>query len=895
MTRTAAPQPVAEPAELSLHPDTPCVVAAQRVLDLRLRAVEKLMKAALEPEQVSARHVHQLRVATRRAGAALRLFRPFFRQKALKRLAAELRAARRAVAVARRDDVHAETLESHCHPAQREAIDSELRRSRTAAVAGLHDLGERGACRRLARARRKLLHSIRRRARRDAGVISAPEPFVLSELAAAALPPMIAPLAVPIPEHLADFSELHALRLNVKRLRYSLEVVSECLPPRDAAIIRSTIEDAQTRLGEINDYRELTERTRLISEAIRDDSAPGPGNLTAIRALSESLATQAEAMRSQFLNWWSGDEALSAVSRLRALFPEPRSEPAVIRFPRQAQREVALDRPPPPAYLEPPPLLSQAHPHRIAAIDVGSNSVRMVVAETDPETRFRIIEDVRETTRLAGGLFRTGKLSTEAMDAALAALCRIREIAEHHHVDRLKAVGTSAVREARNAGKFLRTVERETGIRIDPIDAEYEARLAFSSVARAFDLEGKRAVSIDLGGGSADVVVSDSGLIESLHTLPLGAVRLTDMFSDATNPGVYRFSAMSRYVGELIHETLGEPRGVDLFVGTGGTFTTLARIAIRRGAAGHGEGRFPFAVRGYEVPYSELRAILKWLRDLSHEERRRVPGLSDRRSEIIVAGLCVVERLMRHFGVEFVRVHDGGIREGLLMEMIDELHLIASAPERHDEAALFAVRRLAERSEYPREHSEHVARLALRIFDQLALVATDRAAAWAQPGARELLHAAALLHDVGLLIEFRGHHKHSYTMITHADLSPLTRRQVEIVATISRYHRRAGPSPGHGCYQRLSVDDQHLVRDLAGILRIADGLDRLHDQRVRDVRVRTRGRLILFDVTAAADATPCIAAARKKSSVLAEAFEARVVIEAVAAAARELRELHHAL
>ncbi|MGE3181711.1 MAG: HD domain-containing protein, partial [Phycisphaerae bacterium] len=309
---------------------------------------------------------------------------------------------------------------------------------------------------------------------------------------------------------------------------------------------------------------------------------------------------------------------------------------------------------------------------------------------------------------------------------------------------------------------------------------------------------------------------------------------------------------------------------------TGGTFTNLARMSIRRTPEGIREGRVTGSVRGYELEYDEVREILAWLRAMSPAARREVPGLGFRRSEIIVAGLCVIERLMSQLNVRRVRVHDGGIRDGLLMEMIDELHLLTNERLPAHGEAMHAVRKFAELCQYPRAHSEHVAKLALRIFDQLTAWASDRAAAWSRPGARDLLEAAGVLHDVGQLIDFDKHHKHSYSMITHADLTPFSRRQVEIIASVARYHRKKGPSLDHPNMQRLSVVDQQLVKDLSGILRIADGLDRLHTQNVQDVVLKPRPDCVAFEVEAIADPTVNIQYALKKSGVFSQAFRTKV-------------------
>lgn len=876
MTAPAADVPILS----GLTIDTPCAVAARRVLKLRLNAVERLLPRACDPQQVQPRDVHQLRVATRRAAAALRSFGAYCSPRARRQVRDLLRSVRRRAAEARQADVQIEYLREAVElaggPAAHAELVSAIQADRAAAIESLHQVGASEPWGRLNRARKRLLKSIQRTARRlnrSATASSARSPVMLGELAAIRWPDLLAPVVAAVAEPPTEIPALHSLRIGIKRLRYSLEILGGCLPAEFVRVHYRRVEEMQAQLGAINDLFELAARVERLRNGRNrtTDAAPAPSD-SELRALHDDLGFRTQRARDAFLAWWQSADARHTICALEALRP---MEPPVGRLPHLPR----LHAPPDdlsPARGHPPRRAVQipdlAHPHRVAAIDIGSNTSRLVVAESCPDARFRVVEDFGETVRLASGLYRTGRLSHESMEEALTVLARMREIVEHHHVDRLRAVGTSALREARNAGKFLRMAHKRCGIAIETIRADYEARLAFASVANAFDLNSLRAACVDLGGGSADIVLSENGLIDAIHTLPLGAVRLTDMHSDPTTPGVYRYGDMARSVDKALKRALGAVPPVDLLIGTGGTFTTLARISIRRGDNGNAEGRFPFAVRGYELSLAQVRDILHWLRDMPLEERRRVPGLSERRSEIIVAGLCVIERMMRLLRVARLRVHDGGIRDGMLMEMIDELHLLTPPQADTAAVALAAVRRLAERCEYPREHSEHVARLSLRIFDQLTESALDRAAVWARPGARDLLHAAAVLHDVGQVVEFRRHHKHGYALITHADLSPLSRRQVELIANIVRYHRRARPSARHACFGRLSVDDQHLVTDLAGILRIADGLDRLQSQNVRDVDVNVHKRHVQFTVQAASDPGVNLQFAARKADVFRRRF-----------------------
>jgi exopolyphosphatase/guanosine-5'-triphosphate,3'-diphosphate pyrophosphatase len=352
----------------------------------------------------------------------------------------------------------------------------------------------------------------------------------------------------------------------------------------------------------------------------------------------------------------------------------------------------------------------------------------------------------------------------------------------------------------------------------------------------------------------------------------LGAVRLTETFTDPNRRGCYRFQEMRESIDhglrKMVPQRTYHPH---LMIGTGGTFTSLARAAILRGTPAEG-GRFPFAVRGYELSLSEVRKLLDWLGAMTPEERRGVAGLSGQRAEIIVAGVCIVERLMTYLSVDKLRVHDGGIRDGLLAEMIDELHLQPEAPRSLPVDVVSTVRAFAERCNYDRAHAQHVRMLSLQIFDQLRRQVPDASGTWARRESRDLLEAAALVHDVGELISQDQHHRHSYDMIVHAELPGFTRREIEIIANIARYHRRKGPSPNHFNFRKLGDDDQRLVGHLVGILRVADGLDHTRTQTISAVRVDAEPRCVRFQAHAEQEPSLNLEYALRKADVFERAF-----------------------
>ncbi len=855
-----------------IYGDTPLAFAARRALKRRLLAVEELLPLAAAAEDPE--HVHQLRVATRRVAACERLFGHLLTRKLRRRLRDTMRAVRRAAADARRDDVHAHVLAAEDaipDPLARRFALAAIERSRRAAAEAVCQVAGRRD--RLARLRARVTRVLDDPPVRKAAETAAPPgergAYTLSDAAFASLPPLIDAVRLTPVAELGPIDRIHALRIDGKRLRYALEVFAGCFPREFRTETYPRLEEFQDRLGEINDLAELSERlARFADDADKSQSnGDAAAEVPGLRAAADSFAARLERARTSFLEWWAAAESRQVFGDLVDLVKTHCGDP---RAPQRKSDETPASA---------AATVATVAPHRrVAAIDVGTNSIRMVVAETDSVRAFRIIDDVKETTRLGEGLYSSGRLSDDAIESSMRALERMRSIAESYHVERLRAVATSAVREAGNGRDFVRLAEARANVRVVVIDAEHEARLAFSSVVSAFDLSDRQFATVDLGGGSAELVFSTGGLIDSMHTLALGAVRLTEVYGSHNGRGEYRYGEMRRAVDRAIAESLPHRPRADLLIGTGGTFTTLARVSLRRGPLDGADGRFPFAVRGCELTRSQVGEVLELLRRLPLAQRRRVPGLSARRAEIIVAGLCVVERLMDAMSVERLRVHDGGIRDGLLAEMVDELG--GHSPRRAGAArsALRAVRAFARRSRYDRDHSEHVARLAVRIFDQLAEQLPDAAGHWAAAEHRDLLRAAAILHDVGMLLGIRRHHKHSYDMIEHARLPEWTRREIELIANIARYHRRSLPHASHPGFRMLGDDDQRLVAHLAGVLRIADGLDRDHRQSVTDVVVRAEDGCVRFEACCPREPIDGLKYAARKSDLFEAAFRSKAAL-----------------
>ena len=503
---------------------------------------------------------------------------------------------------------------------------------------------------------------------------------------------------------------------------------------------------------------------------------------------------------------------------------------------------------------------------RIAAIDVGSNSVRLLVAEYDPASGLTIVDELKDQPRLAAGLARTGCLNEAAIDRAIQTLGRMREVCQRRGVRRIAAVATAAVREAENGPWFVRRVRQELDIPLLIIDAEHEAALSYRSVAHHFQLAGARALVADIGGGSLELIGAVDGLVELTLSLPLGAVRLTELYLPGERSVQRELAALRKHVRKQLKRELSSREWASATViGSGGTFTTLGRISRARRGLPPGE-----TVHGLSVETAEVERLLDWLASRTPEQRRQVPGLNPERADIILAGLAVTAELLDWVRTRSIAVSAFGLREGLLLEMAG-----AEEPVVRDPLRLF--REFAERCQSDRRHVEQVRRLALQLFEQLGEVLG------CGPEEQLLLEAASLLHDVGQLVSYPKHHKHSYSLITHAERLGLSPRERELVALVSRYHRRAGPRKKHPEFVALPPGDQDLVRRLSAILRVADGLDRGHSAAVEAVTAVLGDKAVAFTVSPATPGTDlgleCWGASRK-ADVLAKLLQRDIVVTA---------------
>ena len=506
---------------------------------------------------------------------------------------------------------------------------------------------------------------------------------------------------------------------------------------------------------------------------------------------------------------------------------------------------------------------------RLAAIDIGSNSVRLLVAEALRGGTYRILDEEREPTRLGRSVSEKGQLDDESMERTITALRTFKQIAAGYQATSLRTIATCAVREARNGPEFCRRVREQVGLEVEVISGDREARLAFSSVQNAFDLSGKNVIVADIGGGSTEVVFATGDLIESIFSTPLGAVRLTEQFALGEGAVVETFQRDIARMEEEIALCLKKRTTRPLFaphflVGCGGTFTTLAELMM----ATKKEGDVPVA--GYKVSHAEVRHLLDRLLKMPLRSRRSMAGMTPDRADIILAGLSIIDSLMKRFRVNTLMIHTRGVRDGLVREMIDDAVGTTVDDPAHRDAA---IERLAAACSGELEHGRTVSLLAGRIFDQLAAPLELMA------GDKLLLECAARLQDVGYVINYDQHHKHSYHLIRNSRLPGIRAHDLELIANVARYHRGAHPKRKHENLARLSLEDQSRVQRMAAILRLAGGLDRSRSQQVRDVLVRSEHDRVFIDVVADQEPLVDIWGAERRTDLFEKVFDLPVTIQ----------------
>jgi len=464
----------------------------------------------------------------------------------------------------------------------------------------------------------------------------------------------------------------------------------------------------------------------------------------------------------------------------------------------------------------------------IAAIDLGTNSFHLVVARPSGNNRFEILDREKEVVRLGSGSGEMKELTPEAIDRGVAALARFRRIADAANAD-VHAVATSAVREADNRNEFLQRARKEAGVRVEVISGIEEARLIHLGVLQSVPVFDQRVLVIDIGGGSTEFVVGLGGEMLDARSLKIGAIRVSERFF-AKEPVKKRAVEEARhYVRSYVMQAarmVAHAGGFEVAVGSSGTIMNVAEMVRAR------SGQDPMRkLGGATFTAKELAVVVDDLAGRARAaDRLEVPGLDPRRADIILGGAIVLDEAFKALDIEEMVVSAYALREGVLLDVIRRRE--ASTLGHLRDLRYESVLHVASLTPGEKAHSERVADLAMQLFEgtkPLHGLGDEH---------EELLEAAGLLCNVGLVISHDRHHLHSYYVIRNTDLlTGFTDHEVELIALVARYHRKSTPKARHVEFARLGEEDQKAVRVLAGLLRIAVGLDRTREGLVRDLRV----------------------------------------------------------
>ena len=499
---------------------------------------------------------------------------------------------------------------------------------------------------------------------------------------------------------------------------------------------------------------------------------------------------------------------------------------------------------------------------RIAAIDVGSNSVHMVVAQIDADGGVTTLYRMKEMVGLGRISFPNNGLSTEAMDRAVASLGRMKVAAGQRQAEKIVAVATSAIREAANGGELIRRIRDELKLTVRVVSAREEARLIYLGVRGALDLGDKPHLMLDIGGGSVEFIVGDEKEARLLESRKLGAARMSATFVHSDPISENDLATLRAHYDEQLVALATRVHALKpaRCLGTSGTLENIAALCAD-------------GAHGGVIDRNKLLKLEERLIKSDAAERGRIRGLDDQRKEQIVAGVVLVASFMKRLDVKRIELCGAALREGILADYLSrhkpDLTIRREVPDPRRRSVLD----LARRSNWHETHGTQVAKLLLKLFDDLRPLHKlgDRD--------RELLEYGAWLHDIGWHIGSRDHHLHSAYLIKHGDLQGFTKEEVRTLAALTRFHRKAPPDKSFKSFRKLTAHDQRAVQVGTALLRLADGLDRSHASAVTDLVAAIGKHRVTVTATSPVDVQLELWAARDKQAAFEDVFGRAIAFE----------------
>ena len=509
---------------------------------------------------------------------------------------------------------------------------------------------------------------------------------------------------------------------------------------------------------------------------------------------------------------------------------------------------------------------------KLAVLDIGTNSIHMVLAEVYPDFTYKVLDRFKDITRLGDGVFTSRRLSSQAMTRGIEVIKHLVMLARNKGYERIEAVATSAVREARNGGEFLDHVAQQTGLTTRVITGAEEGRLIFLGVRNSIALPDPPTMVVDIGGGSVEMIVGNRDQIFHVKSLKLGAIRLNDLYLTKTPPAKSMLKQLEATVAGQLKSALASFRTkrIEQIIATSGMAANLTEVIhLKR------TGRPLPQLNLAKISLKEITQVERQLARSTLKARLAIPGLDPKRVDTLLPTAVVFRTLLQLMQKEELTLCDKAIREGLIYDFIQRHREGIQAEHDIPDVRKRNVLALARRCHSSETHALHVAGLAVRLFDQTkSLHGYGRRE-------REWLEFAAILHDIGYLINPRQHHKHAYYLIKHSDLSGLTADEVDIIANLARYHRRALPAKKHEDYASMPAGSQRIVKVLGSLLRIADALDRSQFSVVQGLDV-ILGKTVTIRLHLAGEAELEIWAARGRANLFESVFQRSVQFEIAA-------------
>jgi exopolyphosphatase/guanosine-5'-triphosphate,3'-diphosphate pyrophosphatase len=503
-----------------------------------------------------------------------------------------------------------------------------------------------------------------------------------------------------------------------------------------------------------------------------------------------------------------------------------------------------------------------------AVIDVGSNAMRCQVAVVDHPKHYRVLEQERQPVRLGHDVFQTGKLNPQTIDAALKVLGDFKKLADRFRVKSIRAAGTSALREAIDSRSFIRRAAK-IGVPLEVLSEQEEARLISLGIMSGLRFHLPLGLFVDIGGGSVELAVANTTNTFCLFSLPLGAVRLTEQYVANDPPHRKEVKEIREFVRSQLKPVMRriQREKFTMAFGSAGTITALAETDTRVTGDNNRTGSLTVLRR------QRLKTLLEILINEPTAERAKMISGDPKRADIIVAGGFVLYEIMSEFGLDYLFVSRRGLRDGLMVDLLQR-HYKDIGPWHPDADRAESLDQVSQKYLYDAPHAHHVSQLALNLFYQLHDLhrLPEKYAS--------ILNAAALLHDIGLFIAGPKHHKHSYYLIKSSGMKSFNKLDVDLVANVARYHRKAHPSPKHLGFSQLAPANQDVVRKLSALLRVADALDFRREQRVESISCTLdKNKLLTISAASSANLSDEIDWALKKGKLIEEVFNLKLLLK----------------